>query len=618
MTKVRALVVGIDRYDLNGWTVAGPCETALEVVHWLLALPGIELDLHVFMSDGEQKRSLQAAADAGRLTLQGEPRWDCVDTFVRTGLNKCIDPGTQLFVYWSGHGVTCADTGDRVFMCSDYTTELQNRIFNASNFFQMLDTDVFNGFGGHLIFADVCGNYLQRIPFGGDRHPGIGGPTVYRLAYFPSPAGSYTVSATAGGKFTEKVLEVLNSSMGYPGDLEALDRQLYEALTGWSLPLVRLVCLGARVQINEVMKASAPRAPAAVALQCSAVELCATLYIAPETVRRCYLLTAAHLGVQTIETPDAIDAIIEELCGIGRGKPTEVREGLMEFMMRLAQEAELSGPLNAWLDQYAPHPNSQRSAITRLLCDEQKQKALLLVVGQQDGQIVSVCPYVRRCDGVMDDRPPPKLYHTRGWEEFVMAVQACLAPFIEDGELPNLQVEFVVDANLLDRCFHQIPIAPGGSILGQTASVVLRGRKRLMSPDVKLRTRWRQYADRLRSQAPAALPWLRIEPGTPIPEDKGLCFAGFALPPATVPAPPSREMEVLGRLLTAGAPVLYVRHIPPASGWDKMSTALSAMSSTAKHFDDFLDVFHTHRVRGTLEAEEGGLLWDDPSSNPFS
>jgi hypothetical protein len=619
MTKVRALVVGIDRYDLNGWTVAGPCGAALEVVHWLLALTdaGVDLDLHVFLSEGGERQALQAVADAGKLTLEGEPDWSNVDKFVRSCLNKCVDPGTQLFVYWTGHGVTCADTGDRVFICSDYTTELKTRIFNASNFIRMLDTDAFNGFGGHLIFADVCGNYQQDSPFGGDRHRTIAGPKVHRLAYLPSPAGTYTKSATAGGQFTEKVLEVLKASPGYPADLEVLDTRLYGVLRDWSQPVVRIVSLGSRVQIDEVMKADAPRHPAAIELQRSAVDVFAALDMEPGIVRRCYLLTAAHLGVQTIETPDAIEAVIDDLCGVGRGKPDEVREGLMEFMMRLAQQPKLSEPVNVWLDLHTANLIGQRGAIARRLHDEDLQKALLLVVGEEDGQIVSVCPYLRRCDGVMDSGLPYKLYPTRSWDDFVRAVQDCLAPFIHDGELPNLQVEFVVSANLLDRCFHQIPIAPGGAAIGSVASVVLRARQRLMSRDVKLKARWRQYADKLRSQPPGQLQWLRIDPNQPIPAGKGLCFAGFALQPATTASSPSRDMEVLQQILTVGAPVLYVRHAPAANGWGQMGAALSTLSSTATHFDQFVDVFHEQRLCGMADAQEAGLLWDDPSSNPF-
>lgn len=621
MTKVRALVVGIDRYDMNGWTVAGPCAAALEVVYWLLALTnvGVDLDLHVFLSEGGERQTVQAIVDAGNktLTLDGEPNWSNVDKFVRSCLGKNVDPGTQLFVYWSGHGVTCADSGDRVFMCSDYTTELKSRIFNASNFFRMLDTDTFNGFGGHLIFADVCGNFQQDISVGVDHHPGITAPKVDRLAYFPSPAGTYTPSATAGGKFTETVLEVLKKALGYPDDLEMLDTRLHTALTNWSQPMVRKVWLGSHKQFDEVMQASTPRHPVAIELQRSAVDVFAPLDVEPGLVRRCYLLTAAHLGVQTIETPDAIEAVINELCGVGRGKPDEVREGLMEFMMRLAQEPTLSGRINAWLDQHSANLGSLRGAIARQLRDEALQKALLLVVGQENGRIVSVCPYLRGFDGVMDSKLPYKLYPTRSWDDFVLAVQDCLAPFIHNGELPNLQVEFVVDANLLDRCFHQIPIAPGGAAIGSLASVVLRARDRLMSGDLKLKARWRRYADKLRSQPPGQLQWLRIDPSQPIPTAKGLCFAGFALQPATTASAPSQDMKVLQHLLQIGAPVLYVRHAPPANGWNQMSAALGTWSATATHFDEFVDVFHEQRLCGTADAQEGGLLWDDPSSNPF-
>lgn len=621
MIRVRALVVGIDTYRLSAWNVTGPAMAARGVAQWLLGLGGIELDLHVFMSKGAERDALaNAQAHApSRLTLHEEPTCSVIDDFVRRNLHENVQPDTRLFVYWSGHGSTCATTSQRVFVCSDYSERTDNRYFNASNFLQLLDTEDFTPYSSHLMFADVCGTFTLRRLIDLETYERSNGERVPQLAYFASPEGAYTQSATAGGKFTETVLDVLAQDAAYPGELESLGQRFEQAFDTISVARFRLAKWSEREKIEKVVGASPSYNPASLPFYASASDLCAQLDLDEDQVRRYYRLTADDLRVPIIPDAGSIDAVIAELCGLRDANSANMPYGLMQFMLRLAELPALSQEITPWLDREAPRQHGKRATILKQLEAEKKRRALLLVVQEQNGQIAGVRPYLCRWDGSLDMGHASSEYKTPHWDDFVAAVQACLAPFIHDEGLPNLQVEFAIDANLLDRPFHQIPAWSGGPSLGSQVSVVLRGRRRLMSPDEAWKERWRSYADKLRGQAPKQIKWIKIDPSTPLPDDRGMCFAGFALtPPGAAAGSDTRDMEVLNKLLFDGAPVLYVRHVPPEGSWQGLGNNLCALSSGATHFDAFVDIFHAQRIRGAGDAENAGLLWDDPGSNPFA
>jgi hypothetical protein len=450
----------------------------------------------------------------------------------------------------------------------------------------------------------------------------VNGPVIPRLVYFAGAPGTYTKNATAGGKFSETALTVLGSARPYPEPehLADLAQRLEQAFDKDKVPWFRHSSWG-QDQRGGWYGAGAPDEPPAPPFRAAAEALLAGLDIDDEALLDCYRRTANDQCTPVIADAGALDAVLDDLCSLRDRlhdtNPARVPHGLLQFMLRLAELPGLDAPIGIWLDQHAGGQLATRASIKKRLLAEKQRKSLLLAVREQAGRIAGIQPYLCLDDGSFDPDYASHEQPARTWSEAVRVVQACIAPFIQGGALPNLHVEFAVEANLLDLPFHQIPLWEDGPALGARVRVVLRDRQRMMCGDPWWLERWREYAHALRSQEPHRIKWLKIDASGALPDDRGMCFAGFSLQSANA-ATLWRERANLSQLLLDGAPVLYLRQsAPPDGDWGEVQARLASMSARATHFDGVADVFHQHRIRGAADAAEAALLWDDPETNPF-
>lgn len=604
MTTIRALVVGIGQYEQGGnWNVPGPLEAACDVAGWLLGLPDVSLQLDLFVDAGAALEvGLERAAAGRRLSIHRQTSAQRLNRFVREELPEQVQPGTQLFFFWSGHGLISSTTNDRLFACGDYKEGRVDTFFNASNFGRLLRTGRYSAYAGQMLFADVCGVFRHELSVALERHDQR---KTAQLVRYASIAGEAVKAPTAGGTFTRTLLAVLAATGGYPRDLAALDERLHQA--------------GVRADPSA---ASPPAAddgdPTRPWLFESAWTLLDGLDVGT-LYRRPYERTMADLGLPA--APDLRTAL-RELCAL-RDETGPVPHGLLQFMMRLAALPELSDPIAGWLACEARAQARSRREIERKLEMENGQRLLVIDVQIRPDttEIVAFRPYLCCADASFDQALPFGERRCHGWDAFVAELQAVLAEVDRHHPLQDVQIQFVIDPPLLDRPFHRIQTRPGDIPIGQHTAVVLRDRDRLFSTNPRRREQWAAYADKLRGQAPSAMKWIRIDRVGGIPKEQGLCFAGFNLPhPAGGGASSSKEKQVLHRLLLCGTPFLYVRHQAPAApgDWAATAQALAQLSGSVGNIEGFVDEFRDARVRGDEDAEQASLVWDDPSFNPFT
>ncbi|MGF6844163.1 hypothetical protein QF001_008058 [Paraburkholderia youngii] len=619
MIHVRALVVGIDRYAQPTWDVSGPVTAALAVTRWLLHLRDVELMLDVFLDeDAILDEGLSTAAAQNRFVLHRTTRRDEIDSFVRVKLSESAAVGTHLFVFWSGHGVTCEATDDRIFVCGDYCDRLPDRVFNAGNFLRMLRTATYSAYSSQLLLADVCGVYRCQRFIAHEHHKQTKRP---QLAFFATPSGEYAKSATSGGVFTETALKVFRALERYPFDLAQLDQRLDEAFRAAGTDSFKVSVMSSARQAGDSQD-QADAEDSGDILFDSAFALLAAHDVVESVYRRHYERTVADLEMPALLPARGLKSVLAELCALRDGEHGNMSYGLMQFMMRLAERAELKDAITRWLDWHAKYQPNSRKEIASMLTLEKSQRMLLLEV-LLDGSgtdIGGVKAYLCCADGSFDRARKFEPLSCSGWDSFVGAVQLIISDLAGDFLLENMQVQFIVDSPLLDRPFHRIPVSPEGPPIGVTTSVVLRHRQRLMYFNPGMRKKWTEYADKLRSVPVKKLKWHKIECATHIEAKEDMCFAGFVVPhPGAGAGSCKEEKAILHRVLMLGVPVLYVRHALPTKGqWAGVGRALKKLTAELTNLEGFVGSFHDARLRGDANAEEASLIWDDPSFNPFT
>lgn len=618
MTPIRAIVVGIDRYDYPGWNVAGPVSAAQSVAQWLLSLTDVTLELDVFLSpDVEIDQAIQEAAEQLRFRLHRTTTAAAFDTFTRKTMLASVADGTHLFVYWCGHGVTCGASGDRVLMCADFDEDLESRVFNASEFIKSLRTQKYSVFDSQLLLIDACGEFETKQEF---HQATLVQLATLQLAYFASQPGHIAKSPAAGGIFTQTALDIFREVGGYPTDLDAVDTRLSAALRALRCEPFCIASLSKKVERPLFAVGLPPGDPVIHRYVQSALDLIGELDIVSATCRTHYVRTVADFGNPAYAAPNDVPGMLKDLCGMGnRLSPGDMSEALLQFMERLAALPELKEAVAGWLDRDAPTKRNTRKEIRTKLDLERRSKTLLFIVRDDSRQIVAMRPYLCLGDGSPDQSYQQQEILCTGWTAFVSAVQTILEHFVVDGYLPNLQIQFAVEPFLMDRPFHQIPVAPAGRDLGSMAPVVLRHRTRLQSPDPKLREDWTTYMEALRRKSKVELQWLRVDIAKELPQDTGFCFTGFSVPNLVSDTSSSAsQKEVLWRLMQLGAPVVYVRHADPGNGnWEGVADFLKTMSTDSRRFDNFVHSFYRARLSQTPDASQATLLWDDPGFNPF-
>jgi hypothetical protein len=618
MTRIRAFVVGVAKHAEPSYDLQGPEESAMRVADWLLGLADVQLELHLFLSKGAALTTAIAAAVAAgaadkRVIFYGTTGYGAVDAFARLGIGQGIRHGTRLFVYWSGHGETCSSTDDRIFMCGDYEDGLPNRVFNASAFLRRMRSIGYS-FKDELMLADVCAPFKLPAPTPPEKLEKIDTPQV---SCFASRAGTYAPTPEAGGKFTDTALQVLAAEKGYPADLECVAKRIAEALDMPDGPVVRLMTSNGHSVSEQLIGGQSVAGPAYLD---SATDLLRRLDVADTEVRFHYERTAIAMKFATLPGGAKRRDVLSHLCDLYEDVDL-MPFGLLQFMLRLSRVKDYGNEIANWLDAEAPGQQSARDTVHRLLIEERRHKVILFVVEEKDGALDSVRPCLCEIDGSLrvDHRFASVVTRCKDWAELVAVVQRTLDEFREGEDLPDLEVHFAVDVPLLDQPFHNIPLKEGGETIGALVPVFLRHRTRLLTYEPNRFNNWQAYAATLRTKGRGDLTWVRIEPKLPLPEEHGMCYAGFALPhPSANAASRAPQKRILDRLLKLGTSVLYVSHdTPPGVGWDTVGDWLGKLTAGLAQVDGFAKVFYDRRVRGSDLAVSASLLWDDPHCNPF-
>jgi hypothetical protein len=617
--NTHALLVGIEKYDHPDWDVEGPCTNAIEVAKWLISIGSLPTRIHMFLDPAQDLD--QEIENLKRAGVQVDITTDSttIDTFWRTKLTKGCEANSRLLIFWSGHGFT-SGKGNRIFFCRDYTEELPGRVFNGSNFLRHLRTVGYRCFAEQIFLADVCGVYSDLPIVEAPEHVKQG--RTLQLAYFATPEGEYAKGLEGQGVFTEEALKVLRQAGGWP-DHDAFARALEGALEKIDAAPFRISGFNRRGEIQEARIGSVAKIAGNVHFQ-SVFGLLDDLDVTADVFLPHYLRTVTDLGDPALAKAQGLVGTVKMLSSLSDGDAIRAPEGLLQFLLRLAGEPALKQPIGDWLEKHAAARKNTLHRIKKKLEVEAQQKILMILVEINDEkrEIAAFKPYLCNNDFSLVAGRSFERRAVDDWDDFTRSLQELLREFTVQGRLSNLEIHFIADAPLFDRPFHLIPVAPEqDSPIGEQAVVVLRHRQRALSSDRLVRDRWTEYADALRPTPTNELRWLKIDPGkVALPEEKGLCFAGFILPLSQQGGVACEsEKQRLHQLLNIGAPYLYLPHVAPQEAdWRAIETALTKLLANIKTLDRFPAAFTTARSRGSDFACQATILWDDPLFNPFT
>jgi hypothetical protein len=229
MPNASALVIGIDKYDLNEIPVLSGCVLdAFNATDWLLKLgvPPGNIYLHV-------AKSPTSPANDPAVTVRAAD----LDSILLSIKALANGQGDKLFVFMSGHGLYVRPEGP-IFLAKDYgvaTTKKNLCIDEYVNYFLSWP------YRDQFLFYDACQNptaVLGQIspvdPQGPDLKGGIyqPSPDCAMTACFSASAGQMAWAGTGRGVLVEHLLEeIANASAA---GLSATDRRQKSVIYDWS------------------------------------------------------------------------------------------------------------------------------------------------------------------------------------------------------------------------------------------------------------------------------------------------------------------------------------------------------------------------------------------------
>lgn len=242
-----AILVGIESYRDDTWTLNGPAMDALRMGQWLLrsGVPGANLRLYLSMApiaDADQSARRKSLLD--EMTGAGAQ----IHFATRADLEHALNPANlptlpigskgSLLVYFSGHGMSSAVTRDRYVITSDACNSSFEVIdLEAQSNSLRLHKDA-AGYSTQWWIQDACAEKvgtrsLRRLDVS------IQAPShseTQQVCLFATRPGEYSVNLTERqeGVFTSKLLEILQrltEAQAGPDKLKGLDiGELYEQL----------------------------------------------------------------------------------------------------------------------------------------------------------------------------------------------------------------------------------------------------------------------------------------------------------------------------------------------------------------------------------------------------
>src|SRR5262249_36878518 len=146
-----------------------------------------------------------------------------------------------------------------------------------------------------------------------------------------------------------------------------------------------------------------------------------------------YLRTVSDLGMPELSRVQGLAGMIRELSSMRDAVgPSQVPFGLLQFLVRLSEEKEFTGPIKTWLGEYAAGHGNALANAQKKLDDERAVKILLVEITNNDkGEVEKYDLYVRRYDlmPLADIEYPSR--SVKNWGEFRAKLLADLQHLIE-------------------------------------------------------------------------------------------------------------------------------------------------------------------------------------------
>jgi hypothetical protein len=623
-----ALIVGIDKYEYPDWDVSGPCTNALAIANWLLSNGVPPVNLTLFLSPAQGfGQAIDELRQSG-VKVQSPATCDALDSHCRSNmkkdnLGKDCPSNSRLLVYWSGHGCT-TKRGDRIFFCSDYTSEQTQHVFYASNFLRRLRSYDNQCFDEQIVLADVCGVYNGLKCPDLSEDPGHQRENCCQIVFFATPEGKYAYGLEGRGVFTDTILEVL-SKCEWPTH-KAFPDAFHRALdtVGPSPFRIRYSFGGT---MDERLVGSVPKNTGNEFFM-AVYALLSCINLSDSALQYHYRRTVNDLGNPELAKAQGLIGMLKQLSSLQDAVITgQMPYGLLQFLIRLTQDERLKQPITEWLEKNAAAQKNAQETIREKLYVETQQKTLIVAVEHEKNdagnhEITKYEALLRNSDSSPVDGVDLPSKTVNGWNEFKQDLQALVDNLRTNYSLDSFDIHFAVDPPLFDRPFHQIPVTVEGLPLGHEFVVLVRHLERNRSKNLSWWRFWKEHADAIRSHRPSRIMLLKIDCGNAvIRSEKGLWFASFVLPPSyeTHSSCQSEKLR-LATLLRLGAPYLYwLHHLPAGADEKTIKKMIRAMLKSIPTLDGIPLQFMRERIRGNAFATEASILWDDPPElSPFA
>ena len=604
--SVRAIVVGIEKYDESGeWDVPSPCANAVAVAEWLAGHGVDPAEIFLFLAPAEGDR-IAALRGLGVKVHEADSR--AIDDVLTGDLIHECKSGSRLFLYWSGHAVT-DNRGQRILFCKDYNRRARDdRVVNANRLFRRINTLTYQCFDELIAMLDVCGTRHQTAdapvsPNNSD--PGLQQYTPLNV-YYAAPEGEYARADTGEGAFTYCLLRALRQFGRYP-EWGELKPQLDAELVRSELPAFS-VTIGPDGDDTRYFGKMGREKLAAAA---SVIELLRSLAVSKPVLRLHYSVTASTIGNLKMRGAQGLTDMARDLASLA-DDAGPVSHGLIQFLLRLSEEQELSEAIETWIRKNVKNKSALKTERERLEGEKSRKYLIVRLNIDEQGRFVSWHPFLRNLDfSLVRDRsfePVP----FAAWDDFAAGLVDLLKKLKADELTSDLEIHFLVESPIYDRPLHLLPGPTPGSTLGKEYIVVVHDLDRVCTRMSTKKALWREKAAALYACAPADVEVLKLEATGRWRAGDGFWFAGFPLPDgATAHEVKSRLRD----LLNTGAPAVYWSHRTcDMSIQEELKTILGGLNSIKK----LPEAFYLERLGENELTVAGSLLLDDPSFDPFT
>ncbi len=629
MNNVCAVIVGIDNYDQQDWSILGPCNNALAITDWLLGIdipPNktvLILDTTNQAHHGVSKKYKEMGVDVRDCAEQHK-----IDKFFRTELKEWSDSHDRLFLFWSGHGFVEEQQGTRILACRDYKyPTLIDRTLDFSSVTRILRSEDYKGFEEQIFLVDACGEHLAHV---------VANPIPFRtsitsgtkqLLIYASQEGELAWGENNRGIFTELALSVLKTIGGWPRELNDLSNAMLEASKKIK-QTISMSCENTHGN-NWRERFDPPHEDNNIPYVNSLYPLLNGAAVSESRFIRHYRQTVSGLGMPRLfGAKGGINGMISELASLNGSEPElYVPEGLLQFLVRLSEEEELTKPINAWLAKFAKKQNQVLATLREKIAEEKLRKFLFVDVEHDLNSDISGFKLFLFNRELMDVPGITFEKHkVQGWEEFSCVLRddlQNLVSILQDRDLSgDIEIHFVVDPPLFDFPFHTI-LTENKVSLGSQYIVILRCGDRIRRQIPITLKVWREYDKVLRSTKLSEIKVILIPPtgrseNNELPKDKGLCYMNFIVTTKAGTRSENRiGKETIRRLLTKGTPYLLLNDLAAFKNLGETEKKFRNWLGEIGTLNEFPDQLAMERTQEDKFACQATLLWDDPELNPF-